>query len=197
MKLILSTLILFSLISCVSIDRVLLLQKEGFIFSDLKDESKLVSYFLNINQNNYYKILNPEDKWGYISTFWKIQDPNTNTAENEFQQEIIARIKYSNKHFSHFKDGWKTDMGKIYIIHGEPFEVLELSTDHISALKPKNYQIWKYVISEYQTYLFIDLQQHGDFRLIYSDGDEQDGSKEYWENLLDASFNEEELQYWR
>nr|MDA3813701.1 hypothetical protein [Candidatus Cloacimonadota bacterium] len=85
----------------------------------------------------------------------------------------------------------------VYIKLGEPYEILELTTEHISILKPKDYKICKYLISNYQTYLFIDLQQHGDFRLIFSDGDEQGGSREYWENLLDSTFDEESLHYWR
>ena len=190
MRLILSALILFGLISCISIDRVLLLQKEGFVFSDLKDEYKLVSYFLNTNQKSYYKKLNSENKWDYISAFWQIQDPNPSTDENEFQQEIITRIKYANKHYSHFKDGWETDMGKIYIIHGEPFEVLELSnTGPYVKLALKEYQIWKYRISSFQTFLFIDPQQHGDFRLIFSDGDEQEGSWREWRDYLGTNFD--------
>ena len=178
-------------------EHITLPQKDGHVFSDLQDEYKLIGYFLNTNQKQYYKKLDTEDKWEFLFAFWKVQDLNPKTEDNEFQEEIIARIKYSNRHFSHFKKGWKTDMGKVHIKFGEPFEILELTTEHISILKPKDYQIWKYVISNYQTYLFIDLQQHGDFRLIFCDGDEKGGSKEYWENLLDATFDEESLHYWR
>ncbi len=197
MKRILLIVILFGISLGISAEHIMLPQKEGHVFSDLKDEYKLVSYFLNTNQKKYYKTLKIEDKWEFLFAFWKVQDPNPKTADNEFQQEIITRIKYSNKHFSHFKKGWKTDMGKVHIMLGEPFEVLELTTEHISVLKPKDYQIWKYVISNYQTFLFIDLQQHGDFRLVFWDGDKQGGSKEYWENLLDSTFDEESLHYWR
>ena len=197
MKRILLIIVLFGIYLGVSADHITLPQKDGHVFSNLHDEYKLVSYFLNTNQKQYYKKLDTENKWEFLFAFWKKQNPNPKTGDNEFQQEVIARIKYSNKYFSHFKDGWKTDMGKVCITLGEPFEVLELTTDHISTLKPKDYQIWNYVISNYQTYLFIDLQQHGDFRLIFCDGDEQGGSKEYWENLLDATFDEEELHYWR
>ena len=195
MRLILSALILIGLISCISIDRVLLLQKEGFVFSDLKDESKLVSYFLNTNQKKYYKKLDTENKWKYISTFWKVKDPNPETVENEFQQEIITRIKYSNKYFSQFKKGWKTDMGKIYIKYGEPFEILELTNSGpYTKLTLREYQIWKYRISSFQTFLFIEPQQHGDLRLIYSDGEEQYGSWKEWKDYLGTDFDAKLLQ---
>ena len=58
----------------------------------------------------------------------------------------------------------------------------------------KEYQIWKYRISDYLTYLFIDLQQNGDYRLIYSDGDEREGSWADWPSYLGSDFDESLLQ---
>ena len=187
--------VLFGIYLGISADRIMLPQKDGHVFSNLKDEYKLVSYFLNTNQKNYYKELNTENKWKYISTFWIVQDPNPETMENEFQQEIITRIKYSNKHFSHFKKGWRTDMGKIYIKHGEPFEILELTNSGpYTKLTLREYQIWKYRISSFQTFLFIEPQQHGDFRLVFSDGDEQEGSWREWRDYLGTDFDAKLLQ---
>lgn len=190
MKRILLIVVLFGISLGVSAEHITLPQKEGHVYSDLKDEDRLVSYFLNTNQKKYYAKLDIENKWEYLSTFWKVQDPNPETADNEFQQEIIARIKYSNKHFSHFKDGWKTDMGKVYIKHGEPFEILELTNSGpYIRLTLREYQIWKYRISCFQTFLFIEPQQHGDFRLVFSDGDEQEGSWREWRNYLGTDFD--------
>jgi GWxTD domain-containing protein len=176
-------------------------QKQGHIFSNIGDEYKLVSYFFNSNQKRYYKTLSYEHKWQYLSTFWKVQDINPTTDHNEFQQEIIVRIEYSNKHFSHFKEGWKTDMGKVYIKYGEPFEILKLTnykdffeiidlegTGIYTKLAFREYQIWKYRLGIYQTFLFIEPQQHKDFRLIFSDGEEQYGSWEEWLEYLGLDF---------
>ncbi len=182
-------------------------QKQGHIFSNLEDEYKLVSYFLNSEQKRYFRTLNIEHKWHYLSSFWKVQDIDPTTDYNEFQQEIIVRVNYSNKHFSHFKDGWKTDMGKIYIIYGEPFEILELTnnkelfeiiysanTDIYTKLAIREYQIWKYRLGVYQTFLFIEPQQHRNFRLVFSDGKEQYGSWEKWLDYLGTDFDETQLQ---
>ncbi len=200
-------LILSGIVIGISANQISLPQKEGHVYSDLKDEDRLVSYFLNTNQKKYYAKLYIENKWEYLSTFWKVQDPNPETEDNEFQQEIIARIKYSNKHFSHFKKGWKTDMGKVYIKYGEPFEILELSnygepykifdlqnSGQYVKLTERQYHIWKYRISCFQTFLFIEPQQHGDFRLVFSDGDEQEGSWREWRDYLGTDFDATLLQ---
>ena len=195
MRRIIFILILSGIFIGISADTISLPQKENHVFSNLKDEYKLVSYFLNTNQKSYYKKLDTENKWQYLSTFWEVQDPNPETMENEFLLEIITRIRYSNKHFSHFKKGWKTDMGKVYITLGEPFEILELTnTGPYIKLALREYQIWKYRISSFQTFLFIEPQQHGDFRLIFSDGDEQEGSWREWRDYLGSDFDATLLQ---
>ena len=195
MKKTLLIIVLFGIYLGISANQIMLPQKDGHVFSNLKDEYKLVSYFLNTNQKSYYKKLNAKNKWKYLSTFWKIQDIDPTTESNEFKQEIIVRIEYSNKHFSHFKDGWKTDMGKVYITLGEPFEVLELTNSgpYIKSTQ-REYQIWKYRISCFQTFLFIEPQQHGDFRLVFSDGDEQEGSWREWRDYLGTDFDAKLLQ---
>jgi len=57
----------------------------------------------------------------FIEAFWKQRDPNPNTPENEFKKEHYRRIKYANQWFGRESPGpgWRTDMGKIYIILGE------------------------------------------------------------------------------
>jgi GWxTD domain-containing protein len=194
MRRILLILVLVVISLSISAEPISLPQKEGHVFSVLKEEYKLVSYFLSPNQRKYYKKLNKENRWEYISAFWKAQDPNPATENNEFLSEIIARIEYCNKHFSHFNKGWKTDIGRIYIKHGKPFEILKLNTGTSTKFAQKEYQIWKYRISSFQTYLFIDLHQHRDYRLIYSDGDEAEGSWADWLNYLGSNFDEGLLQ---
>ena len=194
MKRILFIIILLGIYLGISADPVPTFQNEGNVFDNLKDEYKLVSYFLSPNQRRYYKKLDKENKWEYISAFWEAQNPNPATKNNEFLLEIIVRIEYCNQHFSHFNKGWKTDTGRIYIKHGKPFEILKLNTGTSTKFAQKEYQIWKYRISSFQTYLFIDLHQHGDYRLIYSDGDEAEGSWADWLNYLGSDFDEGLLQ---
>ena len=61
----------------------------------------------------------------FTEAFWKQRDPTPNTTENEFKTEHYQRIAYANQWFG--KDspgaGWRTDMGRVYIILGQPKEV--------------------------------------------------------------------------
>jgi len=58
----------------------------------------------------------------FIKAFWKQRDPTPGTPENEFKEEHYRRIRYANLWFGRGTPtpGWKTDMGRIYIILGEP-----------------------------------------------------------------------------
>ena len=61
----------------------------------------------------------------FIEAFWKQRDPNPNTLENEFKKEHYRRIDYANQRFGRESPGpgWRTDMGRIYIILGEPHSI--------------------------------------------------------------------------
>ena len=58
----------------------------------------------------------------FIDAFWKQRDPDLSTEENEFKTEHYRRIAYANQWFGRDVPGagWRTDMGRIYIILGEP-----------------------------------------------------------------------------
>jgi len=58
----------------------------------------------------------------FIEAFWKHRDPNPNTPENEFKKEHYRRISYANQWFGRESPGpgWRTAIGRIYIILGEP-----------------------------------------------------------------------------
>jgi GWxTD domain-containing protein len=58
----------------------------------------------------------------FIKAFWKQRDPDPNTDKNEYREEHYRRIAYANQWFGRNSPGpgWRTDMGRIYILLGEP-----------------------------------------------------------------------------
>ena len=63
-----------------------------------------------------------EEKARFIEQFWYRRDPDPRTSFNEFKEEHYRRIAYANQWFKSGKSGWKTDRGRIYIMHGPPDE---------------------------------------------------------------------------
>jgi hypothetical protein len=66
-----------------------------------------------------------------MDAFWLTNIPSRVRAARVINQ-YYTRVEEANKYFSNFKDGWKTDMGMIYILFGPPWYVEE----------SLEYQVW-------------------------------------------------------
>ncbi len=70
----------------------------------------------------FLQLESDRDREIFIRAFWKQRDPTPETEKNEFREEHYRRIAYANQWFGRNspEPGWRTDMGRIYIILGEP-----------------------------------------------------------------------------
>ena len=108
----------------------------------------------------------PEEKREELwREFWENKDPTPGTPQNELKKEYYRRIRYANENFSNFgQNGWKSDMGAIYIIYGPPSEIER----HPYEFTSKPYEIWWYYAIN-RKFLFVDENGFGDYRLYYPD----------------------------
>jgi GWxTD domain-containing protein len=102
-----------------------------------------------------------EEKLKRFKEFWKSKDPNPKTEENAVLVEYFRRVEYANAHFKHYFDGWKTDMGMVYIVLGPPSNVER----HPFEYNSKPYEIWDYYDIN-KRFVFIDQTGFGDYRLL-------------------------------
>ena len=102
-----------------------------------------------------------EEKRKLFDEFWKKRDPNVNTVRNEFMEEYYSRVAYTNKHFSSYQPGWKTDMGMVFILFGSPNNVER----HPFDIDAKPYEIWSYYDYN-RNIIFVDETGLGDYRLL-------------------------------
>ena len=83
-----------------------------------------VIYIITEDERAIFEALtNEAEKEQFIEQFWYRRDPDLRTPINEFKEEHYRRIAYSNERFHSGKSGWKSDRGRIYIIHGPPDEI--------------------------------------------------------------------------
>jgi GWxTD domain-containing protein len=83
-----------------------------------------VAYIITDPERSAFRSLTTdEEREQFIEAFWLRRDPTPDTLENEFRDDHFARIAYANERFASGLPGWKTDRGRIYIIHGEPTEI--------------------------------------------------------------------------
>ncbi len=83
-----------------------------------------------------------QDRDLFIKIFWQQRDPTSGTDKNEYQEQIEQRFRYVNKFFKRGtpRPGWKTDMGRIYMVLGPPNSIE--TVDNQVNLHPT--QIWYY-----------------------------------------------------
>ncbi len=102
-----------------------------------------------------------EEKQKLFQEFWRKRNPSPGTQRNEKMEEYYSRVQYANEHFSHFMEGWRTDMGMTFIILGAPGAV----DRHPFEIDSKPYEIWTYYEFDRQI-VFVDDSGFGDYRLV-------------------------------
>ncbi len=126
------------------------------------------------------------EKDAFIEQFWRRRDPDPTTAINEFKEEHYRRIAYANQWFTSGKPGWKTDRGRIYIIHGPPNEIESYPTGGPYYRPPWEgggststypFEIWRYRhldgVGDDVELEFVDPVGGGEYKLAL-DPDEKD-----------------------
>jgi len=66
----------------------------------------------------FLSLSNDEERDAFIEQFWQRRNPDPDSPENTYREEIYRRIAYANEHFAAGKPGWMTDRGMIYIKYG-------------------------------------------------------------------------------
>ncbi|MEI7485549.1 MAG: GWxTD domain-containing protein, partial [Ignavibacteriota bacterium] len=61
-----------------------------------------------------------QEKQEMFRKFWRRKDPVPDTEENEVFDEYYRRVAYANEHFRNYMEGWRTDMGMVFITLGPP-----------------------------------------------------------------------------
>jgi GWxTD domain-containing protein len=89
----------------------------------VQDWLHLVAYHIQpVEKDVFLQLRNDRDREAFIETFWRQRDPTPGTPENEYQEELVKRFQYVNTFFgrSTSREGWRTDMGRYYMILGPP-----------------------------------------------------------------------------
>ncbi len=128
--------------------------------SDLELAIDQLRYIATSEEFKALKKAPPEKKLKLFKEFWAKRDPTPGTPENEAMEEHYRRVQYANENFKGFQEGWKTDMGMVYIILGPPDDIER----HPFEIDSKPYEIWYYYHINRQ-FIFVDENGFGEYRL--------------------------------
>jgi GWxTD domain-containing protein len=114
-----------------------------FSLWEIKTAMGPMKYLMDKKDYDYLTDGKDEEQLLKFNAFWKEKDPSPETPFNELQNEFYTRvdsaiIRYGSKG----RSGWNTDIGKIYILYGQPDEVEDRSLAPIA----KPYLRWTYYL---------------------------------------------------
>jgi GWxTD domain-containing protein len=86
----------------------------------------------------------PEQRGAAWAMFLRDTDPQPNTAEHEGLREYFDRLRTANARFREDNTpGWQTDRGRVYLLLGEPDQVLERTP--VEAIQRGRTLVWEYL----------------------------------------------------
>lgn len=168
-------------------------EEQIFLFANPDDEYALMRYFSSSRMPSDWNTLDLAKKRRYGTQFWRNMASSINRSPKDALNLIQERVDYANRNFGHLKNGWTSDMGRIYIRNGAPDDVQRDTSSDESRYVRKDYQIWKYSKGKKPVYLFIDVQMNGNFRLIYVENDDMESTNPDWLRYVGNDFDEGKL----
>jgi GWxTD domain-containing protein len=82
-----------------------------------------VPYIITSEERKQFLTLTSDpERDSFINEFWRDRNPDPNSDSNSYREEHYRRLAYANEHFGNakYEDGWRTPMGRIYIVLGPP-----------------------------------------------------------------------------
>lgn len=150
-----------------------------------------------------YDILSSRGKSLFLDKFWQRRDIHPDTPENEFEEQFLARVAYSEDSFeTPFKKGYTSDRGQVYIRYGEPDEIEDKSVGAESLRsfdemewQSKAYIAWKYYGKSEKKgnpalFVFEDKTGDGDYIIFAST---ESGYGKYITNYQEFDLNRLEV----
>jgi GWxTD domain-containing protein len=90
--------------------------------SDFKKwlNEEVVWIISDAEEEEFKSLKDHQSRENFISQFWRERDPTPSTQRNEYKEEHYRRVLFATQMFQEGIPGWKTDRGRIYILHGPP-----------------------------------------------------------------------------
>jgi len=136
-----------------------------------------------------YRDLSVEGKRRFLRDFWRKRDPTPSTPDNEQMAAFYHRIGDANDRYREGGaaevPGWRTDRGKIFLLHGEPDDALRRPASGTSY----PWEYWKFTKGRVLYYLFLDRTRLGNYSLIFTN-DRHENSLPGWQQY----FNDDALR---
>lgn len=164
------------------------------LFPNPEDDLFVLRYYSGNQAPADWKNYSPETKKQYLSQMWRMMARTLGVQTSDLISTVRERVDYSNRFFGSLSEGWKSDMGRVYIRNGKPDEIEKDTTADDTRYVRKDYQIWKYRGRVNAVYVFVDMQMSGKYQLVYVDNDTMERSYSDYLRYLGEDFDTSRLR---
>jgi len=128
----------------------------------VEEEFKKAIYIMSdIQKNQFEGLTSVDEKRMFMFKYWKLINSIIS------KKEYFARLDFATKNFrSDFRDGWKTDRGRVYAIYGKYDDIDRFPYEGST----RAYEVWTYnKLQGGIIFVFIDMSAgFGDYVLVHS-----------------------------
>ncbi|MEO8989689.1 MAG: GWxTD domain-containing protein [Acidobacteriaceae bacterium] len=143
-----------------------------------------VPYIISEDEKNEFLRLKTDDERDkFIEAFWEARNPDPHSFINTYKEEHYRRLAYVRDTFGdrRYNDGWRTDMGRVYITLGPPKQRapyhIGISTRELelwfyqspSPALPPYFNLVFYKRSESEPYTLYSPREDGPARILTND----------------------------
>jgi GWxTD domain-containing protein len=133
-----------------------------FLSRDLETAKDILTYIAPSGLIHSFEDAEGEERKRIWEEFWREKDPTPGTPKNEYYEEHLRRFRYANRHFTiPLAEGWRTDRGRIYILHGHPDQI----DSYPQEFNRDATEIWYYMDTG-RRFVFVDESGFGDYVLV-------------------------------
>ncbi|MBI4549212.1 MAG: GWxTD domain-containing protein [Ignavibacteriae bacterium] len=117
-------------------------------------------------RKQYEMLTDVKAKQKFLAEFWRRRDPDPQTPVNEYKEEYVRRLEFCSKNLgAGFREGWKTDRGRVYLVYGLYDEIERFP----SSAESNPYEIWHYnSLQGGVIFVFVDRSGLGEYTLVHS-----------------------------
>jgi len=150
---------------------------------ELDKEFDYARYIATEEEKKIWKGLNLEGKRRFIKEFWAKRDQTPGTPVNEFKRDYLQLVEMANRNFGGFREGYKTDRGRILLTYGKPDEIER----YPFSMDRRAYEVWHYYsLQGGVMFVFVDKREMGTYELVHSTARGELYDPE-WERWLDPN----------
>ncbi len=132
----------------------------NWIVSNYDEMVQLLRYFGDEEHLARLRRASPADRPALWQAFYKDSDPNPATPENEALDAYFARLALADQRFpDEGQPGWRTERGEVFIVLGDPDEVIDASASNQGRVVRWTYNAYRIAL------YFVDETGFGRFRL--------------------------------